>query len=139
MTQEIKYKVATKFCGDTFIGDVWSINLDDGPATGECYIWLHSYGGEHQTYDTNNGDILMQYTGIKDKNDKEIYDGFIIQIPLNRKCIVKYAEHISAFVLVEIDGSAISNNILLKNDSACYEIIGNIYENPELLEVANGN
>lgn len=134
MTKEIKYKVATKFCGDAFIGDVWTINLDDGPATGECYIWLHSYGGEHQEYDTSKGDVLLQYTGVKDKNDTEIYDGFIIQIPLNRKCIVKYAEHMSAFVLAEIGGSAISNNILLHLDSDSYEVIGNIYENPNLLQ-----
>lgn len=78
--------------------------------------------------------ILLQDTGVKDKNNDEIYEGFIIKIPYGRTCIVKRAEHMSAFVLADIGDDSNINNVLLKVDSACYEIIGNIYENPELLE-----
>lgn len=79
--------------------------------------------------------ILMQYTGLKDKNGKEIYEGDIIKIcaeGLGGEAIGKivYDEYDLAFVL--------RNEVEELSECLWYaeqqlEVIGNIYDNPELL------
>ena len=79
--------------------------------------------------------ILMQYTGLKDKNGKEIYEGDIVKsymcikpivveykIYQSDSCCVCGEDHIN-FAGFEFDSIP----------KSCLEIIGNIYENPELL------
>jgi uncharacterized phage protein (TIGR01671 family) len=78
---------------------------------------------------------LMQYTGLKDKNGKEIYEGDIIRHDwgLNKITFEDYsftAEHIISF-----DG-AFNCNLYLSDIGSDCEVIGNIYENPELIEKA---
>ena len=70
---------------------------------------------------------LMQYTGLKDKNGKEIYEGDILKHLDGRLSVVEYdAPH---FILRHHPEGG-SDFIAVKNH---FEIIGNIYENPELL------
>jgi len=81
-----------------------------------------------------NSAPLMQYTGLKDKNGKEIYEGDIIKHPQNgRNLIVKY--DFGAFVgkWFGLNEYIFFND--MANDEDSIEVIGNIYENPELLEV----
>jgi hypothetical protein len=73
---------------------------------------------------------IMQYTGLLDKNGKEIYEGDIYQSNGLFPCEVKFGE--GRFYG---EGSLES----LSEDINCYgelEVIGNIYENPNLLEVS---
>ena len=80
---------------------------------------------------------LMQYTGLKDKNGKEIYEGDIVLVKLGGvstwyKTVVKFKE--GAFIASLIDGEDyiyIFNRGFDNND---FEVIGNIYENKKLLE-----
>jgi len=68
---------------------------------------------------------LMQYAGLKDKNGKEIYEGDIVKGTKGQKgkSEVSYKNCIwQPFGYLEI------------YDGKEFEIIGNIYENPELLE-----
>lgn len=71
------------------------------------------------------GYVFMQYTGLHDKNGKNIYEGDIVKGNY-LKCIgvVKYSEKFCRF---QIDDWATIT------PSDIYEVIGNIYENPELL------
>lgn len=76
-----------------------------------------------------NGLVFMQSTGLKDKNGKLIYEGDIIKdlIVPEHPYIVEWFK--GAFKLK----STVSNSYL-KFDTTQQEVIGNIYENPELLE-----
>jgi uncharacterized phage protein (TIGR01671 family) len=81
--------------------------------------------------------VLMQYTGVKDKNEVEIYEGDMVKVVFEKKELigkVEYDSHNTAFF---VRGKAI-NCILGWHASGyisnCIEVIGNIYENPELLE-----
>ena len=84
---------------------------------------------------------LMQSTGLKDKNGKEIFEGDIIT---NGTSIVDVKSHptLGFYTVVNGEERFFGSNISIKdfeNDveefSSVTEIIGNIYENPELLEV----
>lgn len=84
---------------------------------------------------------LMQYTGLKDKNGVEIYEGDVLTLkyPRDRRYTVTAkvirGTQISAMVLKFEDGFT-TEEIPLYKISAEHnlEVIGNIYENPELLE-----
>lgn len=83
---------------------------------------------------------IMQYTGLKDKHGKEIYEGDIISFTrpvgnwtgrtMASVYEVYFEEHICAFVLKSVGGYTKFRNA--RNYE--YEILGNIYENQELLD-----
>ncbi len=69
----------------------------------------------------------MQYTGLKDKNGKEIYEGDV----LSGRYIVEYKN--DCFVVQEHTNDWSSVHYVLHHNPEM-EVIGNIYENPELLK-----
>lgn len=78
---------------------------------------------------------LMQYTGLKDKNGKEIYEGDILKSESDFVLSVEYFS--GRFNVVGFDRKLSDIHDLhyyIERLSLC-EVIGNIYENPELLEV----
>ena len=79
---------------------------------------------------------LMQSTGLKDKNGKEIFDGDIVDYK-GRKALVSWHGSYASFIYRFVDELQKRNaewNPLYLAYMRC-EIIGNIYENPELWEV----
>ena len=82
---------------------------------------------------------LMQFTGLQDKNGKEIYEGDIVVYDrgvgnwtgkrMSTTHTIVFSEEVFAFVM-DYGSSYIK---LRKHWNYIYEVIGNIYENPELL------
>lgn len=90
---------------------------------------------------------LMQYTGLKDKNDKEIYEGDIESDENGNLSVVCYLEKYGAYCFVPLVlyvNEDYENQVEYGYGYDCYfhnaipskysTVIGNIYENPELLE-----
>ena len=75
--------------------------------------------------------ILMQYTGLKDKNGKEIYEGDILKTVNGFVTTVEYSRGMFCFDPVEDKYNRHALFVLIPFQ---IEIIGNIYETPELME-----
>ena len=80
----------------------------------------------------DNEYVVMQCTGIKDVKGNIIYEGDILKVINGSVCGMK----VKGTVVVEWNGTGWNINNWEYDDTHSYEIIGNIYENKELL---NGN
>lgn len=95
---------------------------------------------------------IMQYTGLKDKNGKEIYEGdilrgskypFISEGKENYYALIQWSEDNAGFYSYPIicsdrvRGGACEDHVFEdgQNSAKTFEIIGNIYENPELIKL----
>lgn len=82
--------------------------------------------------------VFMQYTGLKDKNGKEIYEGDIVSFYNDEEYRFKST---NALVIYDSAAFMLEHKKLGKEylgemdiENMGIKIIGNIYENPELLE-----
>lgn len=85
---------------------------------------------DENDYEFNCGEYeLMQYTGLKDENGREIYEGDIVRHASDEGIYKVTFEDGGFYVksLIEYDFQTINEYPL--------EVIGNVWENPELLEV----
>ena len=80
-------------------------------------------------------DIACQFTGLLDKQGREVYEGDILQQELygglKNKRVVKWFQEQCCFAF---EGTIYAISPLEKEKASWYKIIGNIYENPELLK-----
>lgn len=107
------------------------------------------YGGAPAKYRLENlvcfeivPETVGQSTGLKDRNGVEIFDGDVVQaeqyltttIPVRINGIVKYSDRYTMFYL---DNGSERHDLYMQSLGGSiynFEVIGNIYENPELLE-----
>ncbi|MBE9515945.1 MAG: hypothetical protein IME93_03090 [Proteobacteria bacterium] len=80
--------------------------------------------------------ILQQYTGLKDKNGAEIYEGDVLEEEEGYYFEVVWDESWAKF---KIQHRTISIQYPEWNRGKKMKVIGNIYENPELLDNDGGN
>lgn len=75
---------------------------------------------------------VMQFTGLKDKHGKEIYEGDIVVLSHMQSAptgVVRWFQESACFVATEKPDQFAGHNLFPDTD----EVIGNIYENPEFL------
>ena len=102
-------------------GDIWII--DEVSVAGD---WI-----------VNNDLHLMQSTGLKDKNDQEIFEGDVvrqvrIQPTIENEIITGVVTMLEGSWLIVNDNEQLASDLWSETDEN--EIIGNIYKNLELLE-----
>lgn len=119
-----------------FSDDILAIDYENEEIVTQQIYFENGLPDDRDIYCYNPDDIeLMQSTGLKDKNGKEVFIGDIVKC--TRGCLHE------VYLEKEYGGTFIGGmpSIYLKGLLSGYawtedeEIIGNIYENPELLEV----
>jgi len=135
--REIKFRAYCKVSKDMF--PVLSLFLDEA--------MVQTDNDEYSVYDINNFE-LMQYTGLKDTNSNEIYHGDIVRLFDSQEAwgdvdgefvkLPTYTDVIVVWSQIDLGWRAkyMHCSNLFSSNWDCYsmEVIGNIYENPELLK-----
>ncbi|MFT8407942.1 YopX family protein [Liquorilactobacillus satsumensis] len=86
--------------------------------------------------------VLEQYTGLKDKNGKEIYEGSLVKYTEDGDSFISEVKYFGnddypAFDIEAPSAFYFESNVLSSGvANNCLEVVGNIHENPELLEVS---
>lgn len=131
MSREIKFRIWDKANKEYKILGATGLDARNGDVI-DYYNEGNRLGGPEE-YD------VEQYTGLKDKHGKEIYEGDIIK---QLMYIFKGEEHITTWVvrwdkeaccfeLHYLSGSLFGDSMMADDED--YKVIGNIHENPELL------
>lgn len=103
-------------------GDIWII--DEDSVAGE---WI-----------VNNDLVLMQSTGLRDKNGKEIFEGDIVDYN-GRNAVIKWHGSYASFVYMFVDELRDRNQEWdpLYLSYLHFQVVGNKFETPALLEVSS--
>ena len=130
----IKFRAwSEKFSGMIYPNDTdYQIKIGNGDIHSVWSVWKD--GRDDECVE------IMQFTGLLDKNGKEIYEGDIILNPLSTKpedkgFLVSWMVH--GFYLSNVRGNMFEHEenkfIPFDDIETNFEIIGNIYEHPNLL------
>lgn len=106
---------------------------------GGYYVFSIDCDGLHKENKVDT-DTIGQFTGLFDKNDKEIYEGDIVKIK-SQICgdlfyEVVYSIDEAAFAM-KMDGNAVYRYFEEIAEGRMTEVIGNIHDNPEILKGGN--
>ena len=130
--REIKFRAWDRFAKEM----VFAKTIDFGTNGAECIV----------DSDGINGDVggewdLEQYTGLHDKNGKEIYEGDIVKLhvvilsPDDKIGFIEYSPKYG--YCINFGRSIARQEYWAANDKHTIEVIGNIHENKELLDGRN--
>ena len=107
-------------------------------------VWFNDpwQGEQDALFDQHDNLILMQFTGVCDKNSVPIYEGDLLYSPKHGKAEVRWRDDGCWMTYQEefddVTGMLWPSHIVFSDGFETFEVIGNIYENPELLGDNNG-
>ena len=103
---------------------------------GDSCIWILNEDSWDDEWIVNNDLVLMQSTGLFDKNGKEIFEGDIVDYN-GRKAVVKWHGSYASFVYMFVDELRSRNQEWdpLYLSYLHFQVVGNKFETPALLEV----
>lgn len=130
----MNYKVLVGIYGE------WDKVKDDENYTA-CSMWIEPEKVDYKCephwahFEPYHQNIhLMQYTGLHDKNGKEIYEEDIVKVDDIDLAVIYYDDDRMAWGIKEIGEWYFDSPLLSENVSLELEVVGNIYDNPDLLE-----
>ena len=139
MKREIKFRGKSIDTGEWLYGHLFNYGLT-APTNVPCIsVCVPASWEEAYSLYAVHPDTIGQYTGLKDKNGKEIYEGDILRLTgstSNLTVEVVYNEEDTSFTLKLTSINAVSARTLGSWLSLGYEcaIIGNVYDNPRIDE-----
>ena len=133
MTRQIKFRVwdvkNKKFLPESYFAIL---------GNGKLIVTLSGYYNDFTN--TNQDDyVIQQYTGLTDKNGNLIFEGDIVQYNQNSSYdnmdfIAKWSDDKLGFIFQSNSGEQLVNQTPHLNRFKHLEVVGNIFENPELLK-----
>lgn len=127
--------------------------LESDSDSSNAIMFIAPNGDGFEGWDAENDDerpiILMQSTGLTDKNGKEIFEGDIVRILYtgwlsqsrnDPRTLDQYIKDISRFGVVVFENAKFSmgfgdyRHSMFEGDHGEKEVIGNVYEHPHLLK-----
>ena len=129
--RELKFRAWNKK-GKRWLGVNLQMSVVDG-----LLWWQYGYGCEILSAEERKNIDLVQYTGLKDKNGKEIYEGDYIKREIQRGTFL-----VSEVIFTRGEFCVVSGGLVWSCGNSCskdgklgdVEIVGNIYNNPEFKE-----
>lgn len=135
----IKFRVFDETTGEMYIPGEDGTQIVIGLRDSDVGDYLSLWSEEGEICSSDQADFL-QFTGVHDKNSAEIYEGDITRANDGEVRVICYDIHqakyksVPQYAYQHNAGEGGWTGYDLRNDKR-HEIIGNIYENPELLEV----
>lgn len=103
--------------------------------------WFYFNGVHNGSGESLHGNyVIMQYTGLKDMNGNEIYEGDLALIKENRNLVLEVVYRYGSFkikykdAIPDYGGNRGDNFVNLETMHDAINVIGNIHQNPELVQ-----
>lgn len=136
--RELKFKAFHKPSGEMY----WFDLMWGNHGQGNGYIGMVKWGEEQSKPGNYRGNMvlvdptdceIMQFTGLLDKNDKEIYQGNIIKTGTDKLMVITWNERFASFC-IERDGWMFSHWFGEAFEAKDCEIVGDVFQNAELIK-----
>lgn len=142
MKREIKFRGKSINTGEWLYGHLFNYGLT-APTNVPCIsVCVPASWEEAYSLYAVHPDTIGQYTGLKDKNGKEIYEGDILEYigkrkdnmnkVYRRKCV--FHEGMFALLSKELPAYSALNYHCMKDGRSAWRVIGNTYDNPEMMK-----
>lgn len=142
MKREIKFRGKSINTGEWLYGHLFNYGLT-APTNVPCIsVCVPASWEEAYSLYAVHPDTIGQYTGLKDKNGKEIYEGDILEYigkrkdnmnkVYRRKCV--FHEGMFALLSKELPAYSALNYHCMEDGRSAWRVIGNTYDNPEMMK-----